>query len=53
MVLADLVMLYMPDVPARVGIIVTIVALVGAVKFTGWYPERQAAVAGSITAEKT
>ena len=53
MVLADLVMLYMPDVPMRVGIFVTIAALVGAVKFTGWYPEHQGAVTGSITGEKT
>ena len=44
MVLADLVMLYLPDVSMRVGIWVTIVALVAAIKFTGWYPEHQAAV---------
>ena len=40
MVLADLVMLYIPEVPLRVGIVVTIAALVVAVKFTAWYPER-------------
>ena len=53
MVLADLVMLYLPDVPLRVGIFVTVAALVGAVKFTGWYPEHQAAAAGPVTGEKT
>jgi hypothetical protein len=40
MVIADLVLLYMPDVPPRYGIIATILALVGAFKFTGWYPDR-------------
>ncbi len=40
MVAADLVMLGWPDVPMRVGIIATILALVGAIKFTSWYPER-------------
>jgi hypothetical protein len=42
MVLADLVLIYMPDLPPRFGIIATVVAIVGAVKFTGWYPERSA-----------
>jgi hypothetical protein len=40
MVLADLVMLYLPDVPLRVGILITVAALVGAIKFTSWYPSR-------------
>ena len=40
MVLADLVLLYLPGVRPAVGIIVTIAAIYGAVKFTGWYPER-------------
>jgi hypothetical protein len=40
MVAADLVMLGWPDVPLRFGIIATILALVGAIKFTSWYPER-------------
>ena len=40
LVLADLVLLYLPSLPPRIGIIATILALVGAVKFTGWYPER-------------
>ncbi|MSP45252.1 MAG: hypothetical protein EXQ83_05120 [Xanthobacteraceae bacterium] len=38
LVVADIVMLAMPEVPHRFGIILTIAALVGAVKFTDWYP---------------
>jgi len=40
MVLADLALTYLPDVPRQVSIIATVVAIVGAVKFTGWYPQR-------------
>jgi hypothetical protein len=40
MVIAELVLLYVPEVPPRFGIIATILALVGAIKFTGWYPDR-------------
>ena len=40
MVIAELALLYVPDLPPRIGIIAIILALVGAVKFTGWYPER-------------
>jgi hypothetical protein len=40
MVIADLVMLYLPAVPLKVGIWVTILAIFGAVRFTSWYPER-------------
>ncbi len=43
MVAADLVMLGRPDVPLRFGIITTILALVGAIKFTSWYPEHMRA----------
>ncbi|HEY1858158.1 hypothetical protein [Acidocella sp.] len=39
MVAAELALLYIPGLPRRVGIIAIILALVGAVKFTGWYPE--------------
>jgi hypothetical protein len=39
MVIAELALLYAPNLPKRVGVIVIVVALVGAVKFTGWYPE--------------
>jgi hypothetical protein len=37
-VIVELILLYWPEVPPRVGILVTIAALVGAVKFTSWYP---------------
>ena len=43
LVAADLVLLRMPDLPPRFGIIATVVALVGAIKFTGWYPEHRRA----------
>ena len=41
---ADLVMIYLPDLH-RFGIIVTVLALVGAFKFTASYPEQRRAVA--------
>jgi tryptophan-rich sensory protein len=47
MVIAELALLYVPDLPPRAGVIVIVLALVGAVKFTGWYPER---VRGQTTA---
>jgi hypothetical protein len=40
MVMAELALLYIPALPRRLGVLVIIAALVGAVKFTGWYPER-------------
>jgi hypothetical protein len=43
-VIVELIMLYWPEVPPRVGILVTIAALVGGVKFTSWYPERRRAM---------
>jgi hypothetical protein len=43
MVAADLLLVYAPDVPPRVAIIATVLALVGAFKFSTWYPERMAA----------
>ncbi|HEV2159388.1 hypothetical protein [Bradyrhizobium sp.] len=39
MVAAELALLYLPDIPHRAGVIAIILALVGAVKFTSWYPE--------------
>jgi hypothetical protein len=39
MVIAELGLLYVPGLPQRAGIIVVVLALVGAIKFTGWYPE--------------
>jgi hypothetical protein len=41
MVGADLVMLYVPTVPIRVGVWVTILAIFGAYRFTEWYPKRK------------
>jgi len=41
MVVADIIMIYVPSVPHLVGVIITIAALYAAIKFTGWYPERQ------------
>jgi len=38
--LGFLFLIHAPELPPRVGIIATILALVGAVKFAGWYPER-------------
>jgi hypothetical protein len=40
MVVAELALLFAPQIPRRVGIIVIVLALVGAVKFTSWYPSR-------------
>ena len=40
LVAAELILLYVPAWPPKIGIVMTIVALVAAVKFTGWYPER-------------
>jgi hypothetical protein len=46
LVVAELILLYLPDVPPRLGIWATIAALIGAVKFTSWYPERRKVVMG-------
>jgi len=43
MVLADVAMIYMPALPLWVGIAVTIAAIVGAIRFTKWYPEHMRA----------
>ncbi len=39
MVIAEIALLYVPGMPHRAGVIAIVLALVGAVKFTGWYPE--------------
>jgi hypothetical protein len=39
-VIAEVVMLYVPEIPHRVGVVVTIIALAAAFKFTDWYPQR-------------
>jgi hypothetical protein len=41
MVAADLLMTYVSSIPHSVGIVITVVALYAAVKFTGWYPQQQ------------
>jgi hypothetical protein len=43
LITADAVLLTMPDLPPRFGIIAIVLALVGAFKFTGWYPNRDRA----------
>jgi hypothetical protein len=40
MVLAEVTVLFAPQIPRRLGIIVIVLALVGAVKFTAWYPQQ-------------
>lgn len=40
LVAADLVLVYVPSIPPRFGIIATIVALIAAIRFTSWYPDR-------------
>ena len=40
MVAAELALLYIPGMPRRVGVVAIVLALVGAVRFTSWYPER-------------
>ena len=40
MVAADLMMLFVPTLPAFVAIVVTVAVLWGAARFTSWYPER-------------
>jgi hypothetical protein len=40
LVLADLVLIYKTDLPPKIGILATVLALVGAFKFTQWYPEK-------------
>jgi hypothetical protein len=39
MVGADLVLLYLPNLPLKVGIGATILAIVGAIRFTSWYTD--------------
>jgi hypothetical protein len=40
LVLADLIVIYRTDSPPKIGIFVTVLALVAAFKFTQWYPGR-------------
>lgn len=45
MVAADVLMLYVPTVPLWVGVATTVVAIVGAIRFTQWYSQRARAAA--------
>ena len=45
MVIVEAALLYVPGLPQGVGVTIIVLALVGAVKFTGWYPERVRAAA--------
>jgi hypothetical protein len=47
MVAAELALLYMPNIPHRFGVLAIVAALVGAVKFTGWYPDHVKQKAGA------
>jgi hypothetical protein len=40
MVIADALMLYRPAIPLSVGVVVTVIALAGAFRFTNWYVQR-------------
>jgi hypothetical protein len=40
MVIADLLLVYTPELSPGVGIVVTVLVIVGAFKFTSWYPAR-------------
>jgi hypothetical protein len=50
LVIADIIMLYVPEIPLWVGIALTVAALYGAIRFTRWYPEqmRARAIANGI-----
>jgi hypothetical protein len=43
LVLADIVMAYVPALPHSTGVIATVVALIATVRFTSWYPEQRVA----------
>jgi hypothetical protein len=41
MVAAEAALVYTPGMPQRLGITVTVLAIVAAVKFTSWYPDHR------------
>jgi hypothetical protein len=43
MVVADLILVYLPNLPHSIAIVATILALYSAMKFTTWYPSRASA----------
>jgi len=53
MVFADLLLVYAPELPIKLAIIVTVVALLIAVKFTGWYPRHAAGHTGDAPAGRS
>jgi hypothetical protein len=40
MVIAEAALVYVPGMPRPLGIVITVFAIVAAVKFTSWYPDR-------------
>lgn len=52
MVIADLVLVYAPELPIQIAIVVTVVALLIAVKFTGWYPHHAGSSAVPVPARR-
>jgi hypothetical protein len=49
MVITEAVMLYVPGVPQRAGVVAIIVAIYGAMKFTAWYPQRARSASEATT----
>ncbi len=43
MVVAEAALLYVPAMPRRIGVWITVLAILAAIKFTSWYPERNKA----------
>jgi hypothetical protein len=43
MVATEAALLYVPAMPQRIGIWITVLAILAAIKFTSWYPERNKA----------
>ena len=41
LIFADLILLYVPEAPHRISVLLTIAALYGAFKFTTYYPDRK------------
>ena len=41
MVAAEAALVYTPGMPQRLGITVTVLAIVAALKFTSWYPDHR------------
>ena len=48
LVIVELALLYVPAMPHQLGVLAIIAVLIGAVKFTGWYPKRAREAAGQV-----